>query len=182
METKFKIDLEDYLAYQLYSASTNQRIKSQRKRAVIILVIVLICTGIHHFFRDDNFFAIYFFATTAILSALLFPLFLKWYYKNYYLRHCKDVYKNNFGEEVTLAINEDLIQTKDRSGESSINISELTEIGETGQHYFLKLLSGQTVIVPKNKLNNLDEFKITLDSIAKKQNIEQKINLNWKWK
>ena len=146
METKFKIDLEDYLAHCLYAASTNTKIKTQRKKAVINLVIVFLCLGVFTFFRDDDFFAIYFFVTATVLSILFFPLYLRWYYKRHYLQHCKDVYKNNFGEDVSLTINDNSIQTKDRSGESTIYISELTEIAETGHHYFLKLLSGHTVI------------------------------------
>jgi hypothetical protein len=67
-------------------------------------------------------------------------------------------------------------------GELTMNISQLAEISETGQHYFLQFLSGQTIIVPKNELNNIDEFEIELNKISEKLNIKHKIDNNWKWK
>jgi len=181
METKFKIDLEDYLAYQLYYASTNARIKASRKITSRLVSIMFAFLGILGCFFSNIYIYISFFIL-AVLSGLFLPLYLGRIYKKSYSRHCEDVYKNNFGEESILTIEDDLIQTKSKSGECTINISQLSEINETGQHYFLQLLSGGAIIVPKNKLNNLDEFEVTINEIAKKLNIEQKINLNWKWK
>jgi len=186
METKFRRDLEDYLAYNLYHASTNATEKAKLRKSLIYYVVLLVLffgTIAYSINSDYHSLHIYIpFAVIVTILALLYPRYLRRHYKKSLSKQCKDTYKNNIGKEITLRINDDSIQTKSEDEEVTISISQLTEIGETGQYYFLKLLSGTAIIVPKDKLKNLDEFKITINEIAKKMNIEHKINLDWKWK
>jgi len=181
IKTTYSLDENDYLSYQLHSAATNKRIKAKRKKEWIFTAITFISLGMLLYSNDNRFLGNYFIGAT-ILTIFCFPFYSRWRYKNHYLRHIKETYKNIFGKEVTLIISDSILQTNDDSGQSSVNISQLIEINETGQHFFLKMLSGQSVIVPKNKLDNLQEFSLTVKEISVKLNIKHNIDINWKWK
>ncbi len=181
IKAKYSLDDNDYLAYQLYSASTNDWIKTKRKKEWAFTAITFIVLGML-FYSNDNIFLGNYFAGAAILTAFCFPFYSRWRYKNHYLRHTREVHKNSFGKEVTVTITDSTIEANDYSGQASINLSQLTEINETGQHFFLMTLSGQALIVPKTKLDNLQGFSSTIKELSVNLNIKHNIDNDWKWK
>ena len=133
------------------------------------------------YYSDKSFLGNYFIGAT-ILTALFFPLYSRWRYKNHYLRHIKETYQNNFEKQVKVKLTRETIETNDESGQSIINTSQLTNVFETKEHFFLKLLSGQALVIPKNKLHNLQELQQAIYELTQALGINHTKNENWAWK
>ena len=82
----------------------------------------------------------------------------------------------------TLTINNKCFVTKDDGGESKIIATETEEIVEIPSLFLLRLKSGQSLIIPKNKIGNADEVKNELLGLADFLKISYTVEENWKWK
>jgi hypothetical protein len=178
---EYPLQADDYLQYQLYVASKSKRIQKKRKNSKIGLPIIYIFFSI----------VIYFYSN-SLLSFLFIAIAIAWYFlypvweKHHYIKHYKDFidenYKANKEEKIVLEVNETYLFIKNNGSESKVNCSEIATITELNQYLYIHLNSGQTLIVPKSRTNNLDELIATLKLIEKKYSIEYKTEPNWEWK
>jgi hypothetical protein len=86
-----------------------------------------------------------------------------------------------FGKECKVNFQSDFIETKDITGESKINTSEVAQINEIGTHYFIKLKTGESLIIPKSIINK-ESFISELMTVFQNPNIIINRELNWRWK
>ncbi len=119
-----------------------------------------------------------YFAIVAIVCALFYPKYFIWRYKKYYTAFIKENYANRFGQSEILEVMNDCILSKDSTGEGKIFLTEIERIDETKNHFFLKITSGLSLIIPKNQLEQLNKFKTKLQEIGLTINDET----NWVWK
>jgi len=175
------LDENDFLIFQLYTASKTPRIKKSRIRNWIWTTVTFACLSYLFFQSKNEFLGIYFLVISGI-SLTLYPLYSRWRYKRHYLKYIRDTYKNRFGEKSDLEFTADTIGVKNKTGEVKINKSEILEINEIKDYYFIKAKSGETLIVSKTKSDNIEnvqqEIKLMVDTFGIKQNIE----LDWKWR
>ena len=177
-----KLDENDYLIYHLYTASKTPRIKKARLKDWILTTVTF--TGLSFlFFRTNNNLAGYSFLIAAVLSLLLHPFYIRWRYKQHYRKVIRDTYKNRFGEECTLVINENIIGTKDKTSESTIHTTEIEEINEIKDFYFIKIKTGVSLIISKAKTDpaELESIKNGLKNLVDKKGIKHNMELDWKW-
>ena len=76
-----------------------------------------------------------------------------------------------------LEINNDSIYSKDKTGEGKINISEIEKVDETNKHFFLKISTGLSLIIPKDRLNKPDDLRTKFQSLGLIVNNM----INWEW-
>jgi hypothetical protein len=176
-----KLDENDYLTYQLYTASKTPRIKKARIKGWIYTTVAFFCLTFL-FFESNNELLGYYFLVASVLSLALYPIYSRWRYKRHYLKYIQDTYKNRFGVESTLEINDDTIVVKDKSGEASINTSEIEEINEIKDFYFVKMRTGESLVISKVKTEDIDRIKNELKSLADKKEIKYNVELDWKWR
>jgi hypothetical protein len=138
------------------------------------------CIG-YFFFSSGNRILGSYFLIMAVIMITLFPLYSKWRYKNYYKKYVKEIFANRFDKPVTLDFNDDNIETSDPAGESKIYLSDLDNITETARYFYLHLLSGSHLIIPKANLNNITALKSELNRVSNHLNISYFTELNWKW-
>ena len=177
------LDENDYLTHQLYIASKTPRIKKARIRSWILTTVA--CLSMTYlFFENGNDFLGFYFLIASVLSLALYPFYSRWRYKRHYQRFIADTYKNRFGEECSLEINEDVILTKDRTREAKINCSELEEINEIKEFFFLKLKTGGSIIISKVKTDAQELVKLQegLKELVNKKGIKHNMELDWKWR
>jgi len=175
------LDEDDYLTYQLYTASKTPRIKKARIRGWIWTTVTFLLLAYLFFDSDNDFLGIYFLIAAGI-SLIFYPLFSRWRYKRHYLKYIQETYKNRFGEQCTIEITDDTIATKDKTGEGRINTTEIEEINEIAEFYFVKMTTGQTLIISKVKTDELEKIKNQIKSLVEKKAIRYNIELNWKWR
>jgi len=134
------------------------------------------------FYESSNPFLAYYFWGFGIISFLFYPLYQRKHYKNHYEKFIDDTYKNRVGITAEITFDDFAIHTTDVTGESRINLSELENVTETGDYFYLSLKTGGHLIVPKSKIGNVPELRVKLKELAGRLNIEFIEDLKWKWK
>lgn len=181
MTLTFSLDQNDYLQQQLFSASKTRRIKKQRLSAWMIVSWSMVVLGVL-FYKSKNMFLTYYFLAFGIISFLFYPFYQRWHDKNHYAKFTADNYKNRFGQTIHVEFTEFAIECNDITGESKIHLMGIENITETGDYFYPKLKSGETIIIPKAKIDEVSELRMELKQICNRLSIDFIEDLNWKWK
>ena len=179
MEIKFTLDETDYLAYQLNVSSKSGRIKKKmiNYRAGLTLGYLVVSASM---FNLNEMAMGYVSLFCGIYIALKYPSIVMKRRKKEYLTQIRELLKNNFGKENDISITDEHIEITDFGGESKIKLEQIVEIIETDDHYFIPFLSGQALIIPKKKTDNLLELKGGMDSLISKLHLNHHLELDQK--
>lgn len=181
MRIDYKIDENDFLTYQLYVASKSEKIKKNRKRTKLIIPVLYIALALWFMVQDSHSLAFIFFII-ALFWFFLYPLWERRRYMNHYKRCIKEHYKDRIGKTASIEFDNELIIAKDSQIESKIVTRELEEIAEISTTIFIKLKGGQSLILPKEKINDIDSLTARLKELATYLHIEYNIDDKWAWK
>lgn len=182
MIINYQLEANDFLQYQLYTASKSERIKKKRLRNKIVIPLIYVVFVAFYLYAKDISGAIIF----LILGVLCFFLYSFWE-RRHYIKHyegfIKENYKNRFHKIVNIVFGNDFISSKDDSGsEVKIATSEIEEINEISSSIFIKLNIGNSLILPKDKIQNADDLILYLKELTNSLNIKYNIENDWKWK
>ena len=61
-------------------------------------------------------------------------------------------------------------------------MTQIENVTETANYFYLKIKTGGHLIIPKLKINNVDDVREELKSLCAKLSIDFITDLNWKWK
>lgn len=181
IEYKYIIEKEDCLQQQLFAASKSKLISKTRYKTKVVIPLFYLIIGLGFYMVDQTTSGILF-VGIGILWYFIYPLYLRKKYFNYYAKYIDENYTNRFGKVESLAFEEEYIISKTFVGESKMKISEIVEISEISDYYYLKFSIGSTLIIPKNFVNNSIELEHEIKKIAARYNIEHIVNLEWKWR
>jgi hypothetical protein len=130
------------------------------------------------YFKHQNLFVTLIFVLIAIFWFFLHPIYSRWRYKNHFKKHVAENYKNRINKPVEIDFTENSVNAKDFTSESKIYGTELKELIETKNHFFLKLKTDLSLVVPKHSIENQSEFKKRITELG----AEYIDELNWEWK
>lgn len=181
MTITYTIDENDFLIHQLYVASKSERIKKKRLRNRIIIPLLYVALGLWGVLINNWLLAIMLWVL-GVLWFFLYPLWERRRYVKHYQAFIKENYKNRVDRIATLALNNDLILAKDEGSESRVLTSELAEINEIPTIIFIRLKGGQSFILPKDKISNIDEVIAGLKELAAHLKIQYVLDEKWEWK
>ena len=177
MEITYKLEEKDLLDFQLFTASTSQRIAKKKRNGHILVTISFLFLGIYFYLANNTPMSIYF-VVISIVFGVFYPKYFNWRYKKHYKDHVKETYQKLFGEEVKLNFTEDYIYSEDKTGQGKIKLHEVEDVNETPNHFFLNISTRVTLIIPKRELDDIDSLRAILKAIGLKVNDQ----LDWKWK
>jgi hypothetical protein len=181
MTIEYFIDENDFLTYHMYAASKSERIQKKRYRNKILVPVVYVLLGLFSYYRSKNIEAIVF-IMVAILWFFLYPL----WEKRRYVKHYKDYFNENTKEggdsRASMELDNDFIITKEQGIESKVATTEIVEIIEINTSLFIKLTTGQSFILPKNKIKNIDVLVLKLKELATYLKVKYTIDDKWAWK
>ena len=122
---------------------------------------------------EDKLFAIIFYFI-GVLWYLLYPIFSKKRYAKHYEKYVDENFKNRYDTLIKfkLSDNYELIETIDFEGESKFKTSEIEKIFEIKRFIYIKMKSGSHFIIPKYKIENIDELRQELIMVSKAKNFE----------
>jgi len=181
MQLQFKLEKDDFLTYQLFAASKSEQIRKRRRRTRIMLILTWILFVVAFYFLDGRRFAVIF-GTVYLLVLATYPFRERRLYRRHYEKHVEEILKNRFGKGITLILEEDKILEQDYMGESSVLLSELEQVDEIPDYFFLKFNSGIALIIPKHGLEEREAFESYLKGLEQRLNIKHNIYPDWKWK
>ncbi len=167
MKINYKIEAADFLAFQLFTASTDDIIQKRKRKSRFFYSILFGMASVFCILNDTLFVGIYF-GILAITMALFYPHFFRWRYKKQYANFIERNYSKRFGEPAELEITKDFIYSKDKVADGKVKLSEIESIHETALHFFIKMCSGMSFILPKRELESIDLFKETIQQLGLK--------------
>lgn len=176
MRIEYKIHEQDFLEFQLFAASKSDRINKKKRDSWILLTLGSIVAAFYFYLNQNNPMAIYF-GLVAIACGLFYPKYFRWRYKKHFQTYIRENYSKRFGESEIIEITTDSIFSKDKTGETKINLSEIEKVDETNNHFFLKISTGHSLIIPKNELSETDALRKKFKDLGLPVNNET----NWKW-
>jgi YcxB-like protein len=181
MNLNYKLQEDDFLQLHLFSASKNPLVKKQRIKLVFYIIVAFTILG-YCFYRVDSG-SFYFFLIFAFL--LLFThifYYDKKKYVSFYKKNIKLNFQNRLGLNYNFTIDEKHIIISDPNSETKINYSSIDLMEEIGEYFFLKVITGERLIIPKRAIENQTEFDDFISKIKNENNIKIEKELDWKWK
>lgn len=178
MNLNYKLTNSDFLEYQLYTSSKSELHKRRRFRSRIIVPIIYTLFGLYLGYNNGDIGIGIVFAGIGLLWFIFYPMVLKWRYKKLFQKDIEENYKNRINKKVEIDFDEDSVSLKDFTSESKINGNELKELIETKNHFFIKMTTDLSIIVPKQAIENQTEFKRHVTGLG----AEYVDELNWQWK
>jgi len=178
MKLEYELNNSDFLEYQLYTSSKSELHKKKRFRSRIIVPIIYLLFGLFLVYKNQDKDIGIVFLGIAILWFVFYPMYSKWRYKNHFQKHIEENYKNRINKPVEIEIVENYVNAKDFTSESKINGTELKKLIETKKHFFIKLATDVSLIIPKRSVENKTEFKRLVTELG----AEYVDELNWEWK
>ena len=173
MKLDYKIDEQDFLDFQLFTASKSHRINKKKRNGWIFLTAGSIVIALYFYLNGNSTMTIYF-GLVALACGIFYPKYFKWRYKNHYKTYIKENYSKRFGQIESLEISSNYIFSKDKTGEGKINLSEIERVDETDNHFFLKISTGLSLLIPKNELVSINELREKFKEIGLSINDETK--------
>jgi len=176
MKHTITLTQDDYLTFQLYESSTNPLRNSKRKRDYIFLVVCSIVCTTASSTGDKPMFIIV--ATISAAVIIFGKTYLRHRYKNHFARHVALTYKGFFNEPLEIEITADDILTSEKTGDSTIKISEVKRVSEIPDHFLITISTGATLVIPKTSPSLNQEIR----EMAKREHILFLNEMDWKWK
>lgn len=177
MKLEYSLTSSDFLEYQLYNSSKSKSTQKRLLRSRVLIPVIYIVIGLYFWYKDENLIRAILFGIIALLWFLFYPNYAKRRYKKHFKKHVAENYKNRINKTVEVFFDENHINTKDYTSESKINGTELKELIETENYFFIKLVTELCLIVPKIEVANQSELKKRVTDFG----AEYLDETNWKW-
>lgn len=176
---KYTLEKQDFITQSLFSLSRSEVNRKAWNRARIRVPVVYVILGILMYFATDIKIALVF-IIVAVLWYFYSPVFLRNRYSKHYDKTIEEKLSNRFGKEVTVAFNNELLETKDYLGESKLKTSAIETIFEIESHILIRFETGESLIIPKRGIK-VEDLVISLKDLAKELKIEYVEEFDWKW-
>lgn len=178
MNIAYKLTNSDFLAYQLYISSKSKSHEKKRLRSRILVPIFYIGFAVFLYVLNKKSMLPVIFAGIAFIWFLFYPFYSRWLYKRHFRKHIAQNYKNRINKENELSFGENAVLTTQAKSSSKIDESEIKALIETKDHFFIKLASDMSFIVPKTYVENQEGFKKEMTKL----NVEYINEIDWEWK
>lgn len=178
MNINFQLTKSDFLAYHLYSASTSILHKKRRFRSRVVVPIIYMLFGLYMGISNEDPGIVILFSIIAILWFVYYPKYSKWRYEKFFSKYVEQNHHNQVDKPVKVSLHENSLSTKDSEGETQTQGSELEEIVETQDHFYLILSTETSLIFPKASIKNKEK----LVEWATGQGANYVNELDWTWK
>lgn len=180
MKYSHTLSKSDYLESQLYSISKSGRIKSQ-KNLNYFLVVLAMFGFTFLFYKIDEIILMYTGVVYTVLVLIFYPILLKKRDYNNYSNFVNENYNYRFEKPINITFYETHFEVLDFTGETKIYLSIIKEIIEVKKCFYLKMKTGGNLIIPKSKLENLENSQFFFISLSTSLKINYIKDLDWKW-
>jgi len=165
MTLEFELNEQDFLDFQLFTASQSKRINKRKQNNWMLTTGCFIIISISFYLQRNIILTVYF-GIAAIIYGLFYPKYFVWRHKKHYKTSIKENYSSRFGERDHIEIDNQVIFSKNKTGESTLNVSEIERVDETEKHFFVKIKGGLAYIIPKYKIQNSDEVRAKFEALG----------------
>ena len=161
MILQYSLSESDYLDHLLFNAAVSEKIKKKRIKNRIFVTAIFILLSIVFLLAKEQTLC-YASLLLAVFSFIFYPLYESRQYRKFYQQQVTTAYNKMTSHDCSLLVSEDLIRITDTSGEHTLNLSELEKIIERNRYFYLQFKSSGTIIIPKNKIKNVEILRSEL--------------------
>jgi hypothetical protein len=176
MKFEYQIQEQDYLDFQLYTASKSPRFEKKQSNGRYFITISSLVLACYFIYAKDWGLAAYFGLQTAAFF-LFYPWYFKWRQKVHYTKYIRRNYKNLFGRSEEIEIKGNTIHMVNSTGSGQIKASELKKFVETQNHFFIQMKTDASLIIPIHDLENVGTLRKQIHAMK----IPVEKDLDWKW-
>jgi hypothetical protein len=180
MKFEFICSENDYLMNTLFWVSRSKEATKSRRINVLVRVLLFLVAAFSAY-MNNSFYVAGFALSCALAIVFLYPIYQRSFYKKSYLKYIRTIYKDRIGKMLTIDFKEDVVWTKDETGESEMNLSEIVEVHETGDYFFIKFNSGDALFLPKDRVQ-VGDFLTVMDRLSAQYQLKMDKALYWVWK
>ena len=181
MTYTFSLDESDYLTHQLFFSSKSKQSLKTRRKSWLFTTGSFAVLAFALFYIGDAVLGTSF-AIVSVISLLFFPFYIRWKYKKHFLNHIRENFSNNFGKKASIEFRDNHFLTYDENeSESKISFNLIKSIHELPEYYFFRLDTGQTLIMPKQKITDLEAFQAELESLTESLGLQISDDTKWSW-
>lgn len=180
MTVSYTINESDYLTHQLYNASHSERINKKRQRSRIFVLVIYLILAAFFYYKDKLGLTVTF-GVLAVGMYFYYPIIERRRYRKHYEAYIKEHFKEGVDRDVTLELTTEYLLGRESDNESKIMTKEVKRISELKEVFLIQLTQGQTLIVPKRDLTNVDALRNMLQEIAETVKAPFIDDSNWKW-
>lgn len=178
---KYKLDEQDYLTNSLFNDSKSKVLKRKRRMAVYAFSALFIGIAVYSFSLNELMVG-FCCSGMALFYFFLYPIKLKNRVIKLHVKTIKERYSDRFGKLEEIAFDGYYFHCNRNEQVSKINLSSFETLYETKHYFFLKNKNGNSYIIPKYKLTNLDAVKAELRKIVETEKLHYEVNLGWKYR
>jgi hypothetical protein len=142
--------------------------------------MIYMVTGLFLFSRNGPVASAIFFLLCLPLY-FLYNTFEKRQYLKHFTRFINTHFKENIGKPASIELAENSFHVVDDE-DNWHAYDDIEEIMETNDLLIIQLKSGVAVLLPKNKIDHIENLVSQLSNISNTKNILYSRNLEWKWK
>ncbi len=178
MKIKYSLTKEDFLAYQLYTSSRSDRIRKRRLRSRFIVPILYLLIALAFMFRYQQVGVGIGWILIALIWYFCYPLYARWRYERHYVKHIEENYQNRIDREVELEFDHEALYGVDSGSKIKVDVNEIDVLIETKDHFFIRLKTNSSFILPKSAISDHSELKEHFTTLGVNIMDETK----WVWK
>ena len=180
MTLTYSLSEDDFLNSQLFIIKSKGTFQKFRQISMITITVLYIITVSFSFYFKKDFFG-YTMILIGLITLIAFPTYYKQSYKERLRTQLRDYVSNKFDIEFTIVLTDDYLRSISEDGETQLKLRQIGEIVEVGEYFYLKLKIGDTLIIPKNPVENIQDLQSELKQIAQRFEIGYTTDLNWRW-
>ena len=176
MKISYKLTSEDFLEFNLYTASKSELTQKKQKRGMILLFFIIGIMAVY-LVADKQYETLIYPAILVVIVIFFYKKYFRWRMKKGYQKYIKSVHADQLNKEESIEIKQKSIAVDNQSGKGSIALSDVVQLNETTHLFMFLLQSGTSIVIPKRELKSEDEFI----GLIQKLNIKRNEELDWKW-
>lgn len=180
MRLNYRLYENDYLQHQLYLASISRRIENKRKGNYFWLIALFAAIAVIAFILKNNSLAILS-IIAAVVTAIFYPGYERKYYEKHYKEYIKENYPDKSGENSYVEFLDNKVVIHNKHLETKLDYIKFDRIIEIEDYIFIRI-GATSLILPKDRIENVDMVRGYLKTLAKTLSREYIENLKWKWK
>lgn len=180
MEIEYSLAKDDFLTYQLFTASQSQSVRKRRLLYRFIGPLIYVALGFILSVQGD-YISLVVFSVIALVWLLFYPLYSRWRYKSHYSKYIEEHYSKVLGKKGSVKLEDEHLAMSNNGVEAKVAFTDIDSLIELEGHFLLGISTGNTCIVPKREVEQelLSSFIADVERLTEVERVDMS---SWRWR
>lgn len=178
MNLQYQLEDIDTVQALMFYTWQNPTFKKKRNRNWLINTLALFSLSLCFWISNNNYFATWFLIAGVILGCG-FPFYIRWQQKRNFINYIANFSKDWEQQVCKLVIEDGYIEISDNDSWAKIALKRVAVVHEITSYFFIRFKSGTTIVIPKNKINDVEAVRKELMELQPNFNIPMVTDLKW---